>query len=67
MMVTLDDYLGRITPWQSPRPKFRATVSATLEPIATVRAVIAAIPASYDLDTAVGAQLDVDGEWIGPS
>ncbi|MBB5762174.1 hypothetical protein HNR01_001794 [Methylorubrum rhodesianum] len=66
-MVTLADYVGRITPWQSGHPKFTATVSGTLDPVVAAKVVVAAIPGAYDLDTAVGTQLDVDGEWIGPS
>lgn len=60
-------YLGRITPWQSTHPNYTATVSATLQPIAEAAAVIEALPASFDLDFAVGAQLDRTGEWIKPT
>lgn len=65
MTRSLDDYLGRITPWQSTRPKFTATVSGTLAPFATASVVIAGIPEAYDLDSAVGVQLDATGAWIG--
>jgi len=67
MSKPLSLYLGRITPWQSTHPKFTATVSGTLEPIVTAAAVIGTFPASFDLDVAIGAQLDATGQWIGPS
>lgn len=65
MSVPLATYLGRITPWQSNNPRFTATVSGSLAPITTAAAVIASLPAAFDLDTAVGAQLDIVGEWVG--
>lgn len=61
----LPDYLGRITPWQSNHPKFTAEVSGVLAPFADAQAFIASIPASFDLDTAIGVQLDATGAWIG--
>lgn len=67
MSKPLSLYLGRITPWQSGHPNFTATVSGTLEPITTAAAVVETLPAAFDLDTAIGAQLDATGKWIGPS
>ena len=67
MSKPLSLYLGRITPWQSTKPNFVATVSGTLEPVVTVGAVVETLPASFDLDTAIGAQLDATGQWIGPT
>lgn len=62
---TLDDYLGRITPWQSPHPKFSGTVSGSLAPVVDATAVIAHLPADFDLDLAIGVQLDIVGQWVG--
>jgi hypothetical protein len=67
MSRTLDIYTGRITPWQSTKPKFVATVSGTLAPIVTAGAVAASLPSLFDLDVAVGSQLDATGQWIGPT
>jgi hypothetical protein len=66
---TIDAYLGKITPWQATdkKPKFRATVAAGVQPYVDQQVVLASLPALFDLDTAIGAQLDVDGEWIGRS
>lgn len=65
MSVTLNDYLGRITPWQSIHPRFEASVRATLAPIVNTAAVVATLPAAFDLDTAIGVQLDATGAWVG--
>lgn len=67
MSRQVGDYLGRVTPWQSTRPRFMATVAGTLAPIVDAGAVSASLPASFDIDTAIGAQLDVVGEWVGRS
>ena len=63
--MTTEEYCALITAWQRRQPKFVATVAATVDPFAQNQVVTAGIPQAFDLDTAVGAQLDVDGEWIG--
>jgi hypothetical protein len=65
--TTADDYMAKITPWQaSPvKARFLATVRAGVQPYADGQAVNASLPQAFDLDEAVGAQLDVDGLWIG--
>ena len=62
-----DDYVGLITPAHRGRPKFAATVAATVDPIAEAQAFLAGLPAAFDLDTAIGVQLDVVGQWVGVS
>lgn len=61
------DYLDLVTSEHRGKPKFSATVEAVVEPIAEGQSVLAGFPADYDLDTAIGAQLDVVGEWVGVS
>lgn len=65
MTRVLADYLARITPWQSTRQRFVSTVAGVLAPIVDAGAASAGLPAAFDLDTAIGAQLDVVGQWIG--
>lgn len=65
MSRKVEDYTGRITPWQSNNPKFVETVADTITPIADAGAVSASLPAAFDFDTATGAQLDVVGQWVG--
>jgi hypothetical protein len=64
---TADDYVGLITPWQSTKARFVATVRAGVQPYADAQAVIASLPGAFDLDDAIGAQLDATGQWIGPT
>lgn len=66
-MTTLADYLALIPPHNSAKPNFIASVSAALAPLADASAALAGLQAGFDLDTAVGAQLDVVGEWVGLS
>lgn len=65
----IEFYLNKITSWQSKpiKARFLATVRANIEPYADSAAVIADMPRAYDVDEAVGTQLDVDGLWIGRS
>lgn len=65
MTRVLADYLARITPWQSTRQRFVSTVAGILAPIVDAGAASASLPAAFDLDTSIGAQLDVVGEWVG--
>lgn len=67
MSKPLSLYLGRITPWQSTKPNFVGTVSATLEPVVTAAVTVEAVPGAFDLDGAVGVQLDATGQYILPS
>lgn len=62
---TTDDYLGKIIPQHRNKPKFVATVAASIDPVTGLVDLLAGMPEDYDLDTAIGAQLDVVGQWIG--
>lgn len=64
---TADDYVAKITPWQSTKARFVATVRANVQPYADAQAVISTLPMAFDLDYAEGAQLDAVGAWIGRS
>lgn len=66
---TADDYMALITPWQAKaiKARFLATVRAGVQPYADAQALIASLPEAFDLDEAVGTQLDIVGQWIGRS
>jgi hypothetical protein len=64
---TLAAYLNLITSEHVARQKFMATVAASVQPFADTLDLLATIPGLYDLDTAVGEQLDVVGQWVGRS
>lgn len=60
-------YSGRITPWHSVRPKFRATVEMLTAPYVALQEFLETLPHEFDIDYAIGKQLDIVGEWVGRS
>ncbi|MET3481531.1 DUF2612 domain-containing protein [Methylobacterium sp. 1973] len=64
---TADDYLDFVTPWQAnpAKARFLATIRANVQPQADAQAFVASLPQAFDIDEAIGAQLDVDGQWVG--
>lgn len=64
-MTDASKYTGLITSQHANKPKFMAMVDGVAQPFVDLQAVLANIPASYDLDNAIGDQLDVVGEWVG--
>jgi len=65
--MTVDQYLELLTQAHKDQPRFVATVRASITPLVKLRDVLAGMPEAFDLDTAVGVQQDVCGEWIGVS
>lgn len=61
------DYTQLITSEHNKRPKFTAMVAAVANAWGAVYDFTKTIPADFDLDAAVGAQLDVIGLWVGQS
>ena len=62
------DYLSLITQEHAQRPRFRATVDASTKPFAAVQELLLSFTGStFDVDVAVGEQLDVIGRWVGAS
>lgn len=64
---TVQSLLDLITSEYNQQPNFMAMVEGVLAPIVADTALIIALPSYFDLDTAVGAQLDVLGMWVGQS
>lgn len=62
---TVDDYTSRITSEHAPRPKFMAMVAATAQCFVDQKNFLNQMPQEFDLDTAIGVQLDAVGLWIG--
>jgi hypothetical protein len=60
-------YLSLITSEHADKPNYLTFVATFLQPVADIIAQIKAIPALFDLDTAVGEQLDFIGQWVGRS
>lgn len=63
--MTIENYLNLITSEHRDKPKFEATVAVGVSPFAKIKDVLNGLPADFDLDTAVGVQLDAIGIWAG--
>lgn len=64
-MSNLTDYTRLITPEHQGKPNFAAVLAATLQPLVDGQNQLASIPGKFDLDAAVGEQLDFVGQWVG--
>lgn len=62
-----EEYLKRVPSQHRDRPKFRATLQTFIGPLAALGQIMEKTPDAYDLDLAIGKQLDVVGEWVGVS
>lgn len=65
--MTVENYTNLITSEHKKKARFLATLQAVLKPIVQVQDVLTSIPSKFDVDTAVGNQLDVVGQWVGVS
>lgn len=68
--MTIDvetDYLNKVTSEHRQKPKYIAMLTAVLQPLCEVQDFENDLSMQYDLDVAVGKQLDVVGQWIGLS
>ena len=63
--MTNEDYLNLITSEHRGKEKFEATVVAGVSPFSKLQEVMLGLPAHFDVDTAIGAQLDTIGLWVG--
>jgi hypothetical protein len=61
----ISGYLKLFTSEHNDKPNFMATAAVLLQPIADIQALIAGMPALFDVDNAAGDQLDKVGEWVG--
>lgn len=66
-MPTTAEYLELVTSFHRGKPKFTANVEALTGPLADIQSFMRALISDFDLDAAVGSQLDIVGEWIGRS
>lgn len=61
----LTPYLDLVTSEHRDKLKFIDALSVVLQPLADLQVVVGAMPSVFDLDLAVGDQLDKTGQWIG--
>jgi hypothetical protein len=65
VQVPVDDYLRLIPSYNAIQPKFMATLRSVVQPFADQQEFLSSLPQVFDLDTAIGVQLDQVGLWIG--
>lgn len=65
--MIIDDYLSLITTEHSDKPKFVDTVSSSINVAVYLQNLLSLFPEKFDVDTAIGYQLDTVGEWVGRS
>lgn len=65
--MTITDYLNLITSAYREKPKFIATVSLDVSVQVRVQELLLSMIPIFDLDIAVGDQLDIIGQWVGIS
>jgi len=67
MTVQLSQYTSLITSEHQSAPNFMAMVSLLAQWAVDRQNMLASIPGLYDIDDAVGSQLDAVGLWVGAS
>ena len=63
----MSKYTDRITNYHATKPKFFAHIDLSTRPLIDVSAAMKGLISAFDIDTAVGVQLDMLGLWIGRS
>ncbi|WP_241300982.1 DUF2612 domain-containing protein [Burkholderia cenocepacia] len=66
-MADLTEYTELITSEHSHKPRFMAVVATLVQPLVDQMNLIESMPGKFDLDVAVGDQLDTLGVWVGVS
>lgn len=61
----MSKYTDLITNYHTGKPKFVAHVDLSTRPLIDVSTATSGLVAAFDVDTGVGDQLDILGEWIG--
>lgn len=67
MSGSVSQYTDLITSEHSDKPKYVEMVGFSAQPYADTVSDYSSVTGVYDLDTAVGSQLDVVGQWVGIS
>lgn len=65
--MNVQKYIDLIPTENRAKPKFSAMITATMQPFVDGINVLNSISGLYDVDVAVGQQLDVVGQWVGVS
>lgn len=61
----MSKYTDLITNYHAGKPRFVAHVDLSTRPLTDASTALQELITAFDIDSAVGAQLDILGEWIG--
>lgn len=61
----MSKYTELITNYHAGKPLFKQHVDLSTRPLTDVSTALGRLITAFDIDTAVGVQLDILGEWIG--
>ncbi len=61
----MSKYTDLITNYHDGKPKFVSHIDLSTRPLIDASGAIASLITAFDIDTAVGDQLDILGQWIG--
>src|ERR1700761_2587677 len=67
MAFDVSKYLDLVTSEHADKPNFNAMIAVLTQPFVDMQNLMASMPGLFDLDTAIGAQLDRVGLWVGIS
>lgn len=67
MNQAVDKYLALVTSEHGDQPNYIAALTALLQGVVDINNITAQFTTDYDLDSAVGNQIDALGQWIGLS
>lgn len=66
-MADLEKYLGLVTAFHRDKPKFNGMLGGVAHCFVDAQKAFAGLVAAFDLDLAIGVQLDAVGLWVGIS
>jgi hypothetical protein len=66
-MTRANPYPLLITTEHANKPRFVAAVAATTQPFVDIQETLLGLISDFDLDLAIGVQLDQVGQWVGQS
>jgi hypothetical protein len=64
-MFQLSDYIDKVPSYNRQKPNCNAWLTALLTPVTALLALAQSLPTLFDVNTAVGQQLDYVGAWVG--
>lgn len=66
-MPQVSDYQALVTSEYQGQPKFMAMIAAVTGVYVQIQNILSSLIILFDVDTAIGSQLDVIGQWVGAS